>query len=243
MSRVETLLRIGLAVLFMVLISTVFFTLMFFLLPWRHIRLKVCNVYGKINGRALLWFSGARPVIHNRERIGSQVPAIFVSNHVSTLDMWVGMWICPIGGAGLAKREIMKVPGLGQLYMLSGHPMIDRSNRERAIATMQDMADFMNKHKLSLWLWPEGTRSRDGRLQPFKKGFVHAAIATGLPIVPIVVHNAGYIWPRTEVRFRTADLHVEVLQAVDTSDWSAETLDVHVAEVWAIFAAHLGAEE
>jgi len=243
MSKPETLLRIGLAVLFMVVISAVFFSLMLFLLPWRHIRLKTCNVYGKINGRTLLWFSGARPVFHNRDRVDGQMPAIYVSNHASTLDMWMGMWVCPIGGGGLAKKEITRVPGLGQLYLLSGHPMIDRSNRERAIATLQEMADFMKKYRLGLWMWPEGTRSKDGRLQPFKKGFAHAAIATGMPIVPIVAHNAAYIWGRGELRFRTADLHIEVLEAVDTTDWRSETIDAHVAEVRDIFLARLGQEE
>ncbi len=243
MSKVETLIRIGLALAFMIVVSALFFTLMLFLLPWRHIRLKACNIYGKVNGRTLVWFAGARPIFHNRERINGQMPAIYVSNHASTLDMWMGMWVCPIGGGGLAKKEITRVPGLGQLYLLSGHPMIDRSNRERAIATLQDMADFMNKYRLGLWLWPEGTRSKDGSLQPFKKGFVHAAIATGLPIVPVVAHHAAYIWPRNELRFSTGDFHIEVLEAVDTSDWRTETVDAHVTQVRDIFVEYLGAEE
>lgn len=243
MSKVETVIRMGLGMIFMVIISAVFFVVMPLLLPWRHLRLKTCNLYGKLNGRTLVWFAGARPVFHDRDRIKSQSPAIYVSNHVSTLDMWMGMWVCPIGGGGLAKKEISKVPGLGQLYLLSGHPMIDRSNRERAIATMSETAAFMNKHKLSLWLWPEGTRSKDGRLGPFKKGFVHAAIGTGLPIVPIVVHNAVRIWPRKGLRFQTGDLHIRVMESVDTKDWSADTVDAHVREVRDIFVRELGEEE
>jgi lysophosphatidate acyltransferase len=242
MSTIESVIRFGLALSFMVVLSSAFFTLMLLLLPWRALRLKICNVYGKINGRTLIWFAGSRPVVHNRERVNGSTPAIFVSNHSSTIDMWMGMWICPMGGGGLAKKEIVKVPGVGQLYLLSGHPLIDRSNRERAITTMNQMAEFMSANRLSLFLWPEGTRSKDGKLQAFKKGFVHAAIATQMPVVPVIAHHASTLWPRKGIRFRSGDLHIEVLEPVDTSDWTAETIDAHVAQVRDIFVAHLAEE-
>ena len=178
MSSFESWVRISIAGLCMFIASILFFALMIPLLPWRLARIYCCNVYGSIAGRTMVWASGAKPIFHHRDKVYTQKPAIYISNHSSTLDMWVGMWVCPMGGCGLAKREIRVVPGVGQLYLLSGHPMIDRSNRERAIATMEDVARFIKKHRLSLWLWPEGTRSRDGTLQPFKKGFVHAALAT-----------------------------------------------------------------
>ena len=117
--------------------------------------------------------------------------------------------------------------------------MIDRSNRERAVATMNDVASFIVSNGLSLWLWPEGTRSRDGRLQPFKKGFVHAALATKLPIVPVVVHNAAQVWPRGPLRFNPGPVNIEVLDAVDTSGWSLEGLDDHVEQIRTIFVDQL----
>ena len=73
----------------------------------------------------------------------------------------------------------------GQIYWLSGHLLIDRSNRESAIASIKEVTQIVHKNLLSLWIWPEGTRARDGRLTPFKKGFVHLALDTKLPIVPI----------------------------------------------------------
>jgi len=225
----------------MVIASILFFVLMIPLLPWRVVRIYCCNVYGTIAGRTMVWASGAKPVFHDREKVNAQRPAIYISNHSSTLDMWVGMWVCPMGGCGLAKKEIRLVPGVGQLYLLSGHPMIDRSNRERAISTMQDVARFINKHRLSLWLWPEGTRSRDGHLQPFKKGFVHAALATRLPIVPIVVHNAAKIFPRGKLKFSPGPLDIEVLDSIATEDWTAETIEEHVDQVRRIVADKLAA--
>jgi 1-acyl-sn-glycerol-3-phosphate acyltransferase len=234
-----TLLRFSLGSIVMVAAAVVFMVLMLFLLPWRALRLKTCNYYGKIVGRTVLACAGARPVIHNRQRLHDAFPAIYVSNHTSTLDMWMGMWLCPVGGGGIAKKEIMRIPGIGQLYFLSGHPLIDRSNRERAIATMNKMARFMKKHRLGLWIWPEGTRSMTGELGPFKKGFVHAALATEMPIVPIVVWNATRIWPRGRTRFQPGDLHIEVLPAIQTTDWTQDTVLEHVDQVRQAFVTCL----
>jgi len=239
MSSVESWIRISIAGLVMVIASVLFFMLMIPLLPWRVARIYCCNVYGTVAGRTMVWASGAQPIFHDRDKAVSQKPAIFISNHSSTLDMWVGMWVCPMGGCGLAKKEIRYVPGVGQLYLLSGHPMIDRSNRERAISTMADVARFIKQNGLSLWIWPEGTRSRDGRLQPFKKGFVHAALATGLPIVPIVVHNAAKIFPRGKLKFNPGPLDIEVLDSIPTDDWTLESIDDHVERVRDIVASTL----
>ena len=239
MSSFMSWVRVSIAGLAMILVSAVFMVVMIPLLPWRLLRIYSCNGYGSIAGHLFAWACGADIIFHHRSRTNEQKPAIFVSNHTSTLDMWLGMWVCPVGGCGLAKREIRYVPGVGQLYLLSGHPMIDRSNRERAIATMNDVANFMTKNGLSLWIWPEGTRSRDGKLQAFKKGFVHAALATKLPIVPIVVYNAAKVWPRGKVKFNPGPVDVEVLPSVSTSEWSSETIDEHVAEIRSIFEQKL----
>ena len=239
MTVAESWLRISAAGVVMFVTSIVFFAAMIPLLPWRVARIYCCNVYGTIAGRTMVWATGATPIFHGRDKTRSLRPAIFVSNHSSTLDMWVGMWVCPMGGCGLEKREIRFVPGVGQLYLLSGHPMIDRSNRERAISTMDGVARFMVKNRLSLWLWPEGTRSKDGELQPFKKGFVHAALSTRLPIVPVVVHGAAKIFPRGRVQFNPGPLHIEVLDAIATTDWSADTIDDHVEAVRQVFVDKL----
>jgi len=238
-SKFESLLRVFIAGLLMLCLSVIFFALMIPLLPWRLLRISCCNVYGKVVGKSMAWASGADITFHDRAKVDVQRPAIFVSNHASTLDMWLGMWVCPMGGCGLAKKEIRYVPGIGQLYLLSGHPMIDRSNRERAISTMNNVASFVVKNSLSLWVWPEGTRSRDGSLQPFKKGFAHAALSTRLPIVPVVVHNAAKVWPRGPLKFQPGPVDIEVLDAVATGDWAVDTIDQHVDEIRGIFVDRL----
>ena len=82
-----------------------------------------------------------------------------------------------------------------------------------------------------MWILPEGTLIKDLRLHVFKKGFVHAALATKLPIIPVVVHNAAKIFPRGPLKFEPGPLDIEVLDAVPTTDWTAETLEQHVQDI------------
>ncbi|MEE2829939.1 MAG: lysophospholipid acyltransferase family protein [Myxococcota bacterium] len=220
--------------------SLLYITICLILLPSRTLRIRAGNLYGKTLGPMVMWMSGIRPVIQNRERVNASRPALYVCNHASTIDMWVGMWLCPYGGCGVAKKQIVKLPFFGQAYLLSGHLLLDRSNRERAIKSMERVQHVVGKHRLSMWMWPEGTRSATGRLQPLKKGIVHLAVATGLPIVPIVFHDADLRWPGRSMRPSPGDLRIEVLEPIDTSLWQAETAGEHAVELWSVFQASLG---
>lgn len=237
--RIFSILRLTVGFLLVAVCSTVTFLLALLLLPWRPARVKLCNYYGKFVGRSIIWLAGATPMVHHRERIEEFRPAIYVSNHVSTLDAFVAIWICPIGGCGVAKKEIVRIPFFGWLYLLSGHLLIDRSDRSSAIAALRDTADFVRRNGLSIWIWPEGTRSQDGRLQPLKKGFAHLALATKLPIVPVVVHGAHENWAKHHFTFQPITLRIDVLPAISTENWTAESIDEHIAEVHKAFADQL----
>ncbi len=233
MSFIETQLRYWFAFLVTSVVSMLFFSALLFILPWRYGRILACNFFGKTIGRFNMWVTGAQLSVDNREGVARSQPAIYISNHTSTLDIWMGMWLCPYGGVGLAKKELILVPFFGWLYWLSGHPFIDRSNRERAIATLEDLSAFVRKYNLSTWIWPEGTRSRSGELGPFKKGMFHLAIATGLPVVPVLVWGAQDIWPIKKVwalRFQKGTLHLKVMEPIDTSAWAVESLDQHIQD-------------
>lgn len=234
-----SLLRFLVGFTWMAFCSTVLIVVALVLLPFRIARIYVCNFYGKVVGRSISFFAGVTPAVSNHAGLAGSMPAIYVMNHTSTLDMFLGVWLCPYGGCGVFKKEIVRVPFFGWLAALSGHLLIDRFNKDRAVELLRDTAVFVKKNRLGIWIFPEGTRSRDGRLQPFKKGFVHLAIATGFPVVPVVVHGAHKNWEKGTFRFVPMTVDVEVLPPVNTSSWKEETAGAHVDELHAIFSKHL----
>ena len=234
-----SLLRFLVGFTWLALCSTVIVVVLVLLLPSRVARVKVCNFYGKVIGRTITWFAGVTPSVANRGGLDASMPAIYVSNHTSTLDLFIGIWLCPYGGCGVLKKEVVRVPFFGQLALLSGHLLIDRGNKDRAVEKLRDTANFVKKNRLGIWIMPEGTRSKDGHLLAFKKGFVHMAIATGFPVVPVVVHGAHKNWEKGTFAFKPMTLEIEVLPAIDTSGWKEETAGEHADQVHAVFAKTL----
>jgi putative phosphoserine phosphatase/1-acylglycerol-3-phosphate O-acyltransferase len=108
---------------------------------------------------------------------------------------------------------------------------------------MQPLVDAMRNERKSVVIAPEGTRTISPKLAPFKKGAFHLAIQAGVPVVPIVIHNAGDVAPKGDFVFRPATVEVDVLPPVDTSDWAAETIEEHVAEIRRMFQVKLGQEQ
>jgi len=236
LDRLLSPLRLAVGFTFTAATSAATIPLALALLPSRQARIKLCNYYGKLVGRALISISGIKPIVRNRERIERAFPAIYVSNHASVADVFFAIWLCPVGGCGIAKKEIGNIPFFGWLYRLSGHLLIDRGDRQSAIAGLTSTAEVVKKHNLSVWMWPEGTRSKDGRLLPIKKGLGHLAIATGLPIVPIVLHNTHKNWRKNEMFLRPTTVEVDILEPIRTDHWRTETLDDNLTEVHKAFA-------
>ena len=214
-------------------------SLMLLALPFRSLRVKIGNLCGKMIGPVIARIVGAKVINPDAEKLNNSTPAIFVTNHSSSLDVFISMGLCPYGGCGVGKKEILKIPFFGQAYWLAGHLLIDRKNNTKAIASMKKLSNFVKTKDLSIWIWPEGTRSKDGKLIPFKKGFVHLALATGLPIVPVVLHGAHKIWPAKTMQFYPGEVRVEVLDPIQTNTWSKRTIDEHVEEVKGLMAKAL----
>jgi 1-acyl-sn-glycerol-3-phosphate acyltransferase len=219
------------------------FLLLLFAIPFLLVRIKACNYWGHVVGPMMMRVTGSPVKWVGKEKLSSGRPAIYVSNHTSSIDIFLGIWVAPVGTVGVAKKEIIYAPFFGQLYWLSGHLRLDRSNRERAIESMRALAQKVSENRLSIYIWPEGTRSRDGRLMKFKKGAFHLALQTKLPIIPIVVHGAHKCWEPKKLRIQPSPVQVLVLDPVDTSSWTAETLETHVEEVRQLFIANLPEEQ
>ncbi len=234
--------KIILGSVFMAVLFSVFIFVLLLLLPFRVLRIKTTNYFAYIAGRGFILISGSKLRITGKENT-RKGPAIFISNHTSTLDLFIAMSHVPPGTSGVAKREIVRVPFFGQVYGLSGHLVIDRSRTDRAVAGMQELGNLVRKHDLSVFMWPEGTRSRNGRIKKFKKGFAHLALQTGLPVVPFVMKGAYNAWQPTSSIIKGTPIDLEILPPIDTSEWTLENLDRHVEEVREIFRRHLPSDQ
>jgi putative phosphoserine phosphatase/1-acylglycerol-3-phosphate O-acyltransferase len=174
-------------------------------------------------------------VVQGHEHLWSSRPCVFVFNHQSKLDPIVMMKLLRGGFTGVAKKEAANVPGFGQFFRLAGVAFVDRGNTSQAREVLEPAVRKVRDEKLSLVIAPEGTRSPTPRLGRFKKGAFHIAIQAEVPMVPIVLRNVGEVMWRGSQTIRPGTVEVAVLDPVDTSDWSAETITDHVDEVRGMF--------
>ncbi|KAM5585630.1 1-acyl-sn-glycerol-3-phosphate acyltransferase [Rosa sericea] len=140
---------------------------------------------------------------------------------------------------GYLSMQVIWYPLFGQLYVLANHLRIDRSNPTAAIESLKEAAQAVVRKKLSLIIFPEGTRSADGRLLPFKKGFVHLALQTGLPIVPIVLIGTHRAWRKGSLRVQPTPLTIKYLSPISTDDWTADKIDEYIKMIHDLYVQHL----
>ena len=176
-------------------------------------------------------FIGLNLDVEGEAHLWEHRPAVFVFNHQSQADVVIIARLLRRDLAGVGKKEIAKVPVLGQIMQFAGTVMIDRSDATKAVESMRRLVDTIRVEGKSVVIAPEGTRTVSTRLGPFKKGAFHLAQQAGVPIVPIVIRNALDVSPKGDLLFHPATVGVTVLEPVDTSDWTPETMDEHVAEV------------
>ncbi len=136
-----------------------------------------------------------------REHLTPGQAYVFMSNHRSLLDIPAGIAAAPCSVRMVMKQELLKVPVWGRAMVASGFIPVDRSNRDKAIAQLDNAKEKLNKG-VSVWVFAEGTRSRGGELGPFKKGGFHIARQLGLPIVPVWISGTSDQLPPDTFRVR-----------------------------------------
>ncbi|NQZ31804.1 MAG: 1-acylglycerol-3-phosphate O-acyltransferase [Oceanospirillaceae bacterium] len=119
-------------------------------------------------------------------------PKVIIGNHQSSFDLVTITVAVTDGTVSMGKKSIRWIPFFGQLYWLSGNILIDRNNKHRARSTIDQVVERITNDQLSLWMFPEGTRSRGKGLLPFKMGAFHTAIKAQVPIVPVVLSSTSH---------------------------------------------------
>ncbi|OBU13087.1 1-acylglycerol-3-phosphate O-acyltransferase [Morganella psychrotolerans] len=173
------------------------------------------HMYGKLS-----YVFGIKVVYRIPDYVKSAGSCVYVANHQNNYDMATMSNAVQPRTVTVGKRSLIWIPFFGQLYWLSGNILIDRANRSKAHNTISQVADQIKKRNISVWMFPEGTRSRGRGMLPFKTGAFHAAIAAGVPVIPVCVSTTeGRIKLN---RWNNGVVIVEMLPAIDTSKYTRE---------------------
>jgi 1-acyl-sn-glycerol-3-phosphate acyltransferase len=158
----------------------------------------------------LLWVAGARVEVEGTEYLDPRRPTLYASNHQSTIDIPVLFVALPLDLRFIAKEQLRWVPLIGWYIQMAGHILIDRSNRARAIASLDRAAKEIARRHISLIVFPEGTRSDDGRILPFKHGSFGLALKARIPVVPVTLEGSARVMPRRSWRIRSGVIRVRI---------------------------------
>lgn len=169
--------------------------------------------------------------VSGAEHLHSARPCVFVFNHQSKFDVPLMMKLLRENFTGVAKKEAAQIPVWGQLFWAADVAFVDRGNSTAAREALRPAVEKLRDEGGSLAIAPEGTRSATPRLGPFKKGAFHIAIQAGVPIVPVVIRNAGEIMWRGAQTMRGGTVQVAVLPPVDTSSWVPEDVGKYADQV------------
>ncbi len=180
------------------------------------------HLVARLWGRLLLLGAGVKVVVKNRENIDPNRSYIYMSNHQSNFDIPVLLAYLPVQFRWLAKVELFSIPVFGFAMRRAGYISIDRSDRKAAILSLNRAARII-RDGTSVLIFPEGTRSRDGNIRPFKSGGFILAIDSGVPIVPVIIHGTFPIMPKNRLRIRSGRVVLEIKEPVETASYVRNT--------------------
>lgn len=167
--------------------------------------------------RLLLGAAGIRVRVEGLEHIDPAGSYVFIANHASFMDTPVALAKIPVQFRFLAKSGLFKIPLLGHHLARAGHVPVAREDPRAAIKTMAHAAEIVNEKKISLLIFPEGGRSHDGKLRPFKEGGTYIAIKAGVPLVPLVLIGTHEVLPYGAGVVLSGDVTLRILQPISTS--------------------------
>jgi putative phosphoserine phosphatase/1-acylglycerol-3-phosphate O-acyltransferase len=183
--------------------------------------------------------TGLKLEVVGEKNLWAARPAVFIFNHQSDIDVMICAKLLRRNFSGVGKTELKKIPLVGAAMEYSGVVLIDRNNSKGAIAALDPLIDRIKQDQISVVMAPEGTRSHSKKPKPFKMGAFHIAMQAGVPIIPIVIHNAMDVSPMGDTFYYPGTVEVEILAPIDTSDWTTANLHAQVTKVEALYKVAL----
>ena len=192
------------------------------LLIYAFLTRKTDPIYrvGVLGAKMAVWLAGVQVEIAGLEKIPPNRALVFMANHQGNCDPPALLsYLPPV--LVMVKKEFFRVPVLGRAMLAHGFVRVDRRNRDQAIAAVEQAVSSLKAGK-SFMAFPEGTRSLDGRLQPFKKGVFVMAIKAGVPIVPVSISGSSKIMPKGKFAIYPGRVRISVHNPVPTAGLGME---------------------
>ena len=170
-------------------------------------------------GRIILAASGVKVTVKGMENLEPDRPYIFASNHQSQFDIFSMQGCFTFDFRWLAKKELFQIPLFGQAMRLAGYIPVDRSHGRKAMKSLVEAAERIASGT-SVIIFPEGTRSRDGKLHEFKTGGMVLAIKSGVPVVPVAITGTYEVLPKGSVFAKPGRVTISIGKPFDTSEFT-----------------------
>ena len=211
-------------------------------IPWTYLTKDITFLYwGSM--RAAYWgvrIAGVKVNVVGLEKIDSARTYIFMSNHISNLDPPLTLPLIPRRTSVMVKKELFKVPILGQIMRIGSLVPVNRGNRDAGISAVRDAVDAIRVKGLNMTIYVEGHRSFDGKLLPFKKGPFYLAEECKVPIVPITISGTEEVMPKARFAIQPGVVTIQFHDAIEPADFGSR--ECLMAKVRAAINSGLPAE-
>ncbi|MBI5556046.1 MAG: 1-acyl-sn-glycerol-3-phosphate acyltransferase [Deltaproteobacteria bacterium] len=181
---------------------------------------RKAQLFPRMWGRIILAASGVKVTVQGLENITPGRPYIFAVNHQSQFDIFAMQGYLDFDFRWLAKKELFRIPFFGRAMHLAGYIAIDRSHGREALKSLTEAAGRIASGT-SVILFPEGTRSPDGKLHEFKSGGMVLAIKSGVPVVPVGICGTYEILPKGKLLAKPGHVTIRVGKPVETKGFSS----------------------
>jgi 1-acyl-sn-glycerol-3-phosphate acyltransferase len=189
--------------------------------------------------KIILWVCGARVKVSGQENVDRHEPRIYLSNHQSYFDIFTLLAHLPADFKFILKQELMRIPLFGFAMKRARYVAIDREEPRKAVRSINEAVSKI-KEGASMLVFPEGTRSEDGKLQPFKTGGFRLALKAGCDVVPVAITNSRNIVPKGSLRINKGTIAMNIGTPISVKDYSKKDMDKLMAQVRDAILSQMG---
>ena len=200
-----------------------------------------CSLFDK-NGRLIhfyvtvpwakwiLWLCSVKIKVTGIENVDGNIPRVYISNHVSYFDIFALVAGLPTDFKFVLKEELRRIPLFGLALSRAHHISLDRKSPRKALKSINEAAEKI-RNGVSVVIFPEGTRSEDGLVQPFKRGSFRLAFQSGCELVPVAIINSRNIVPKGSWRINKGTITINIGKPIPVTDYTKRDTDKLMALV------------